>query len=489
MKVLRLLILSAAVLPALWNCRREEAPAPAREMGIYIEAPGDGLSRADVGDVPSTDEAENLLHDMKIWVFTSDGHEKIAALNIAQSQLPAAGRTRRYVVPVTREFAAQRPDVDVFVFANAEGIGSSLTTDSDWDTVNEAVFGPSAFGISIPTRSVDPTYGLPMTGVGRGLQIHLEEPVLRVETVRLVRAVSKVRFVFCRMQDDEQHDALSVDRITLNGGLIPQSEYLFTGSLPYAIAPGGYDPTPLVTEGPAVLAQNETPEKLVYAGQDAQSYQNLLNDAIADGLLTDAGTIYLRESDKMLTGFVSYTVNGVSHTRNFTMANPGDFARNHTWTLFGYFLSGRNLQLAVNVLPWDYNLHHVDFSNQSVQATQFVVDDTTADVTEPEHDHFDVRLRAGVTAKGHLYITTPVSGKLMIRPIGDASSFIVSPDIADIDPTANSGRIDIDIRRNPDAEGDQTGKYITLSFTVESGEREIDANSEILNGKVYRFIL
>ena len=44
-------------------------------------------------------------------------------------------------------------------------------------------------------------------------------------------------------------------------------------------------------------------------------------------------------------------------------------------------------------------------------------------------------------------------------------------------------------RRNPDAEGDQTGKYITLSFTVESGEREIDANSEILNGKVYRFIL
>ena len=95
MKVLRLLILSAAVLPALWNCRREEAPAPAREMGIYIEAPGDGLSRADVGEVPSTDEAENLLHDMKIWVFTSDGHEKIAALNIAQSQLPVAGRTRR----------------------------------------------------------------------------------------------------------------------------------------------------------------------------------------------------------------------------------------------------------------------------------------------------------------------------------------------------------------------------------------------------------
>ena len=135
------------------------------------------------------------------------------------------------------------------------------------------------------------------------------------------------------------------------------------------------------------------------------------------------------------------------------------------------------------------SVYQVDFSNQSVQATQFVVDDTTADVSETSHDHFDVRLRTGLTAKGRLYITTPVSGKLMIHPVGDASSFIVNPDIADINPSLNAGRIDVDIRRNPAAEGDQSGKYITLSFTVEAGDREIDANSEILNGKVYRFIL
>lgn len=131
----------------------------------------------------------------------------------------------------------------------------------------------------------------------------------------------------------------------------------------------------------------------------------------------------------------------------------------------------------------------MDFSDQSVQATQFVVDDTTADVTETSHDHFDVRLRAGVTCKGHFNITTPVSGKILIRPIGDASYFIVTPDIADIDPLHNAGRIDVDIRRNPAAEGSQTGKYITLGFTVEAGDREIDADSEILNGKVYRFLL
>lgn len=486
--------ISLLLLLTLVSCRREPLPVEAvpvvemPQMGIYIAAPEAAQTRADVGEVPATED-ESHLYDMKVWVFLSEGHEKIAYLNLSGSQLPAAGRTRRYAVSVSRDFARTRPDVDVFVLANATSIGCSLSEESSWEEVNSAVFGGIRFGIAEPVRVVDPLYGLPMTGVGRGLSVQGEEPVLKVETVTLVRAVSKVRYVFCRMKDAEENDEISVDRITLNGGLIPVSEYLFTASLPYAIAPGGYELEPIPTEGPASLAQNETPEKLVYAGQDAVSYQKLLDNAIAEGVLTDAGTMYLRESDKMLTGYVNYTVNGVSHIRNFSMAQPGDFARNHTWTLFGYFLSGRNLQLAINAQPWDYNTYQVDFSNQSVQATQFVVDDTTADVSETSHDHFDVRLRTGLTAKGRLYITTPVSGKLMIHPVGDASSFIVNPDIADINPSLNAGRIDVEIRRNPAAEGDQSGKFITLSFTVEAGDREIDANSEILNGKVYRFIL
>lgn len=486
--------ISLLLFLALVSCRRQPLPVETEpvvempQMGIYIAAPDAPLTRADVGDVPGTDD-ESHLHDMKIWVYYSEGHEKIAALTLSGSQLPAAGRTRRYSVPVTREFARVRPDVDVFVLANAYSINCTLTEDATWEEVNNAVFGGTNFGISEPVRVVDPLYGLPMTGVGRGLSVQGEEPVLKVETVTLVRAVSKIRYVFCKMKDEEQHDEISVDRVTLNGGLIPVSEYLFTAAFPYAIGPGGYELEPIPTEGPASLAQNETPEKLVYAGQDALSYQKLLDNAISEGTLTDAGTMYLRESDKMLTGYVNYTVNGVSHVRNFSMAQPGDFARNHTWTLFGYFLSGRNLQLAINAQPWDYNSFQVDFSNQSVQATQFVVDDTTADVVETSHDHFDVRLRTGVTTKGRLYITTPVSGKLMIHPVGDANAFIVRPDIADINPNLNAGRIDVEIRRNPDAEGNQSGKFITLSFTVEVGDREIDANSEILNGKVYRFIL
>ena len=172
------------------------------------------------------------------------------------------------------------------------------------------------------------------------------------------------------------------------------------------------------------------------------------------------------------------------------MISTGDFARNHTWTVFGYFLSGRNLQLALNVLPWDYNSFYVDFSEEAVNvSSKFVVDEKSAELTQTSKEHFDVRLLPGVAARGHLYITTPVGGKLMIRPVGDASAFQVVPDVAYIDPTVESGRIDILVRRNPDVDDDLTGSYITLSFSVETADgRIIDANTEVVD-IIYRFVI
>ena len=341
------------LLPVLVGCRREPlAQAPAStgtsQMGIYVSAPGLEGGKGDVGDVSSS-EAEYTLHELKLWVFTSEGHEKVATLSLSGDKLPLVGQTRRYSVTVSQDFARRRPDVDVFAVGNGTAIGCTLNENSTWSEVNEAVFSGTYFCVEYPVRQVSANHGLPMTGVGRGLAVVGEEPALRVETVTLKRAVSKIRYVFCRMLDPDDNDVVSINRIVLNGNLIPQSEYLFTSSLPYAIGPGGYLIDPLVTEGPATIAQNEAPEKLSYAGQDAVSYQNLLDKAVADGVLTDAGVIYLRESDKMLTGYVEFTINGQTSTKTFSMAAPGDFARNHSWTLYGYFIGGRNLQLAIFV--------------------------------------------------------------------------------------------------------------------------------------------
>ena len=110
------------------------------------------------------------------------------------------------------------------------------------------------------------------------------------------------------------------------------------------------------------------------------------------------------------------------------------------------------------------------------------------ELTETSKDHFDAHLLPGIAAKCHLIITTPVGGRLMIRPSGDTGAFQVTPDVALIDPGTSGGRIDILVRRNPDLDEDLTGKYITLSFSVEIGDRWIDADTEIVD-QVYRFIL
>ena len=463
------------------------------ELGVYISCPGITGTRDVEGEVPGSDP-ENAVHSLLVWVFNSTTHELVGSLDLTGSELPMPGRVRRYDLSVTRDFARVKPDVDVFAVANAASIGCTLTADSSWEEIDTVVFRNPYFGVTEPVvRSVDPALGLPMSGVGRGLKVENEEPMLRVETIELQRAVSKVRFVFCRMKTDEQvqQDSIRIEKVTLKEGMIPVGEYLFPASPAdaTAIAPGGYEPTPLVTFGPDWIARNETPEKLVYAGQDPVSYEKLIDQAVSDGVLSDWGAAYLRESDKLLTGYVDYVVNGESNTRSFSMSASGDFARNHNWTVYGYFLSGRNLQLSIRALPWDYNTRNINFSEIAIVAQPLTVDDTTAEVTETSHEHYNVRLRAGTSAKCRLFITSPKSAKLLIRPVGDANAFIVEPQRVDINPDYKSGAVDIEIRRNPDALGNLSGKYITLSFSVSLGEREINADSEILFGKEYRFIL
>ena len=462
------------------------------DLGVYIQIPGPAGTRADEGAVPGRD-AENTLHSLLVWVFNSETHELIGSLSLSGDQLPVPGRVRRYHLPVTREFSRLRPDVDVFAVGNAASIGSDLDTDSTWEEINDAVFTDPYFGVETPVREVDPSLGLPMTGAGRGLAVQGEEPVLKVETVQLNRIVSRMRMVFCKMATEgADNDDIRVTKVTLNGQLIPVTEYLFTENPgdPCHIVPNEYELLPVHTYGPEGLAANEMPEKLVYAGQDPASYEKLLDDAIAEGTLTDLGTLYLRETNTMLTGYVDYQINGEENSRNFSMSVPGDFVRNRTWTLYGYFLSGRNLQLSIRALPWDFSRWNINFSDASVQADQLNVDASTVELTQTGSNRWDARLRPGMTAKCSVHITSPASGKLMIRAIGDTYAFIVDPERADINPDRNSGTIEISIRQNPEAQGNLSGKYITLSFHVELGEREIEANSEILpENKVYRFIL
>lgn len=489
-------------------CFRTPLPELVEEeplIGIAIEFPAMEASatRGEAGQLPAS-SLENAIHTLTIWVFRSDNHACITSRELSEEDFPVGGGVRRYTLPVEKSFVSEKPPVDVFVLANAASIGGGLDEHSSWDDLNDAFFGDTdtapyyGFGLGHPVHEVDSDLGLPMSGCGKNLSVDGEEPVLRVRTIKIVRAVSRLRFVFCKTRTEgEGEDELDIEKIVLGGYQFPFNEYVFTTNntgvvmdLNLENALDNYDPQSYIIDGHFDIADNDTPENLIYVNQDPLTYERILSDAVENGTLTDLGYTYLRETDKRLAGYIQYTVNGVRRIREFNMISTGDFARNHTWTVFGYFLSGRNLQLALNVLPWDYNSFYVDFSSEAVNvSSKFVVDEKSAEVIKTSKEHYDVRLLPGVAAKGHLYITTPVGGKLMIRPIGDASAFQIVPDVADIDPTVESGRIDILVRRNPNIDEDLTGCYITLSFSVETTDgRIIDADTEAIND-VYRFVI
>jgi hypothetical protein len=466
-------------------------------MGIYVTCPGVLGTRANQGETPAAEE-EYIIHSLQIWLFTSEEHEPLYQLSLLnENELPAPGQTRRYAIPVESEFARTNPlpTIDVFALANGASVGSTLNESSSWEDLNIAIFsGDDWFGVGSPVGSVDPALGLPMTGTRRGMTLSPTDDGLTLnasQTVEIVRAVSKVRYVFCRLEDPEDPtgEKVSIQNITLNGSQIPLQEYLFTDDKPYRIG-SDYEVRSIETPGPTVIAPNGSPEKLVYAGQNATSYEQLLNDAVSDGILTDGGVMYLRESDKALTGSIRFTTDGEQRTRVFSMAAPGDFARNHSWTLYGYFISGRKLELSINAIPWDYSHYHIDFSEALSVTKPFTLDRATvAQVTEPTKDHFNVILKQSVAAKASLSIIAPVNGKLRINAVGDANAFIVEPQEALINPNANGGEITFSIRANPYFTAEDREYSITLSFVAESADgREFDANTEVFNTNVYRFI-
>ena len=476
----------------------EEEPV----LGLAVNFPATEMTKA-TGDLSGTGD-ENTLHSLTVWVFRSTGHSLVACKSIPSADFPPEGGVRRYSLPVDRSFANNPSDVDIFVLANEESIGIDLPENEedlkkiDWKTLNEKTFGGNYFGVSSPKRAGDKDlqdYGLPMSAVGKNMSVSGELPVLKVETLTLSRAVSRIRFVFCKTKTEGVPQNVEISDVIISGWQIPLQEYVFTTGTTGIVKNNGgsqadYESAAVHLDGPTTIASNEAPEAYIYANQNPQVYQDLIDDAVQNDLLTDMGYLYFRESDKRLIGSIKYTIDKQSHTREFSMNTAGDFARNHSWTLLGYFLSGRNIQLATSVLPWDYNAYTIQFTEQSIVVnSKFEVDKDLAHQqwTEPTKDHFTIRLGTGAVAQGHLSIQAPVGGTLMIMPVGDAEAFDVSPDRATIFQDGKE-RIDITIRRNPNYKEDASGKKITLSFSIVYGERDMDANTEVVD-KHYTFVL
>lgn len=324
-------------------------------LTIYVFSPEQPIiTRGEVGPVNAY-EAENKVNSLQLWIFDTSGN-KVGYLSTTETATLNAGQGAIYHIPVSDEFAQNKPNVDVYVLANATATNCGISTTLDENTTREALIEQAKitsdhFGLtSASLTTAVPADGLPMAGILKNQPVIGDAPVLRIgnetniATVPLTRAVSKMRFFFANVATAPK---LTITGIMLNGSLIPNEEYLFTQSKTLTYNENSAS----ILASPIEVVKTENPALYIYKGQTAQEYENLMVGAE----LSMAGPYYLRESVKILTGTITYTVDGKSESMSttFKMKEQGDFLRNHSWIVYAYYegLSGMQV-VTVDVTDW-----------------------------------------------------------------------------------------------------------------------------------------
>ena len=550
----RILMAASAALLVI-SCKLEKANLTAdAQLMVSLYIPGATMTRAETGMVNPLQE-ELKVTSLRIWAFFSGtegrGGELISYKCFAHSDQTPLNETglpnstiSRFGLPLTEEMfdllnASPRPPVDVYAVANVE---SAVTDVPGEETSREELdqIIVSDIGGSWPLTRAVPTEGLPMSGVLKGTSVTGGYPVLNITTIKLTRAVSKIRFVFCQQGipatgDTEAviaNDACEIVKISFDGTTggkdckIATTERLFTensidlGDEPAYVALSatinGQDGDPIIPN--ASLSVVEDPESLFFRGpgnetETAEHYESRLDAVVSD--VSQVGPIYLRETDKRISGKIHYrtTPGGDVQTAAFSMDAGDVFSRNHTWIVYACFVEETmKLQLKVVVLDWDWESFVFDFTSGSVNVVRrFTVFETTPSTFDKQEldGFYDVRFWhtvAGVegdnVVKGDIIISTPVGATLHIIPVPQPGTqtpdaILVSPSSATIYPNytnMENGKMEdciigIEIRANKNyTDAQLEGQYIDLHFSVETQDgRFIDLGSESID--YYRFIL
>ena len=384
-------------------------------LTVYVYAPGQAVpTRGNTGQVDADPTAEDAIHTLQIWVYTTEETPTLVTYfkTNAFQQTPTENDTYKFELPIDDTFASSnnRPPVDVYVLANVTSNNCGLNFDEHTTkaTLEAAMLEGNYFGVTTPVTAV-PFEGLPMSGKLTNQTVSGNKPVLTLGTstemakVKLARAVSKARFIFSCSTD---FDGLKITRVTFDANMIPTQENLFLDS-PYDPDNNYYkignayndavtsslfsiDETAICAD-PAHYAwdrlQNDekskdpdiTPQEL------AEKYEALINEGLssnvpatlADDQVTviDPGhenprlterRLYLRESDKQLSGTIYYKVKekgaaayGDEQSITFKMVGPADptqwqpyFSRNHTWIIYAYLAWAKMRIVDVHFKDW-----------------------------------------------------------------------------------------------------------------------------------------
>ena len=331
----------------------------------------------------NSDDDENV-NSLDVWVFVSEATENFAvgkvvghlSLDIAN---PSSFEGGTYQMSVNEDFVKEQPKVNVYVTANVKlsNTGINLTASSSESDFQTATLSGGYFGLTPLTTQV-PIEGLPMSGVLKDQVINdASTPLLKVDDpVKVVRAVSKIRFIFSR-SDTGETDQLHINGITLYADMIPAEEYLFLdGPYDYTtkrsrIKGSTYLGEHTLAEGleSITIPASTYPARFAYDPKNpdqlkGQDYEDLIDRGLQgvdnnnNPELVELQRYYLRESDKKLKGRIYYTIGnggeGWPKYTEFEMYEGENFTRNHTWIVYGYFMGKETLTISsIDVTEWD----------------------------------------------------------------------------------------------------------------------------------------
>ena len=348
----------ALMLMACSSSGEADEKAPQEEeqtmLSFYVYAPEHPImTRANDGESDAS-EAEAKVNSIQIWVFEHEYDDLAKNGKLVAYYEPTSTENLNgtkggdvYQVPVSRSFADRRPRVDVLVLANVttDTHGKKYDKNTSREELQQAVLDNSHFGTEPLIISV-PSDGLPMSGVLLNQPVTGEKPVLRIgtdysemATVRLVRMVSKMRFVFSSLTGSN----VQITGITIDAGLMASVEFLFlngpfTGRNTNVSQYWGYEATLLAPSLGVKGMANPLDLIFIEGVESPQEYESRINTAVENGEATSVGPYYLHESDQKLKGKVKYKVGDDDEkTAVFEMAEAGDFSRNHTWLIYAYY--------------------------------------------------------------------------------------------------------------------------------------------------------
>ena len=371
--------MAAVMLLVFGACSSDSSEEQPPVLNIYVYAPGQPTPTRSVVD-PT--EEEKKVNSMTLWVYKSSDGSQLGSIILNQEELETLNSDNMgiYSMTVDEKFAKNPEPVDVYVLANVSASNTGRTFDAtiaDKMSLENAQFDGGyyyKFANTYTASTALSAEGLPMSGVVREKAVINQNAVLHMTdaNLQLVRDISKIRFVFSAIEGS----SLYIDEVKLNKNLLYKSDYLFLNDEhPYfRVGTGLVDKDIVLVEkmkdengAPQYVNRCADPRTYAYvSGMDETAYDAKIKEGLAKGELTEAPTVYLPESDKRLTGTVTFHLYGDSESRtaSFTMLN-GDFRRNQTWIVYIYYNGSSKLDItSVKVTDWenggqtDYELHN-----------------------------------------------------------------------------------------------------------------------------------